>query len=225
MTRGGYEKFASVFDERLGSTYLLQRPEKTDGYGLGLARIRKKGTTLRNRDDYDSEECGIAIDIFIYEDVPNNALGRKLHGFVSMGLGFALSCRRFYEYGDEYMKLADGSEDLQRVFKTKRRLGKLLSFLSMDSWCRAWNRWNSLYRNKESKFISIPAGRKHYFGELYDRELIFPVRKIKFEDAYLPIPNTPDHYLAKLYGDYMRIPEPEERETHVVYELDLGDES
>lgn len=225
MTRIGYEKFASVFEQELGEGYILQRPEKTENYGLGLARIRKKGTILRNRDDYDSEDCGIAIDIFIYEDVPDSAIVRKLHGFVSLGLGFALSCRRFLEYGDEYMKLAEGDESLTKVFSTKRRLGRLFSFLSMDAWGRAWDKWNSLCRNDESRYISIPAGRKHYFGELYERELMFPVKRIKFEDALLPVPNTPDHYLTKLYGDYMRIPEPEDREAHIVYELDLGDES
>lgn len=225
MTREGYEKLVSVFEQELEDEYTLQQPEATEGYGLGLARIRKKGTTLRNRDDYNAQDCGIAIDVFLYEDVPNNVFCRKVHGFISLGLGFALSCRRFLDYGDEYEKLASGDDSLKKVFRTKRRLGRLFSFLSMDAWCRAWDKWNSLYRNGDSRYIAIPAGRKHYFGETYQRCMMFPVKRIKFEDAQLPVPNTPDHYLTKLYGDYMRIPKPEEREAHVIYELDLGDES
>lgn len=225
MTRVGYEKLVSVFDEELGTGYWLHRPEATDGYGIGLARIRKKGTRYKDRESYYTQECGVFIDIFIYDDVPDNALLRKAHGIVSLGLGFALSCRRFLLFYDEYAKLAEGDVDLQRVFKAKRTFGRLFSFLSMDAWCRAWDKWNSLYRNSDSRYIAIPAGRKHYFGEMFQRCMMFPVKRIKFEDVQLPVPNTPDHYLTKLYGDYMRIPKPEEREAHVVYELDLGDES
>lgn len=223
MTREGYERFVSVFDEEMGRDYWLHRPEVSKNYGLGLARIRKKGTVLKCRDDYLSDECGIPIDIFIYEDVPNNVLLRKVHGFVSLALGFALSCRRFVLYQDEYMKLAQGNDELMRTFKRKNNLGKIFSLFSMDAWCHAWDKWNSLCRNPRSKYISIPAGRKHYFGEMYERDKMFPVKRMPFENCELPVPNTPSHYLEKLYGDYMRIPEPEEREVHVVYELDLGE--
>lgn len=225
ITRDGYERFVSVFQDELADKYWLHRPEETENYGLGLARLRKKGTRYKDKESYFTEECGVFIDIFIYENVPNNPLLRKGHGVVSLALGFALSCRRFLVNSDEYLKLAEDDEQLTKVFRTKARFGKLFSFLSVDSWCRLWNKWNSLCGNSNSKYLSIPVGRKHYFGETFQRDMIFPVQKAKFEDALLPIPNTPDHYLTKLYGDYMRIPEPEEREAHVIYELDLGEEA
>lgn len=53
-----------------------------------------------------------------------------------------------------------------------------------------WNRWNSKYRNSSSKYISIPTGRKHYFGELYSRDAFFPTEPGEFEGLLLPVPNV-----------------------------------
>ena len=121
--------------------------------------------------------------------------------------------------------MADGDRELLKVFKTKIRIGKLLSFASLDWWTAAWDKWNSLCKNDKSKYVAIPSGRKHYFGETFRRSDLFPCKEVPFEDAVGKVPANADVYLKAMYGNYMAIPPVDKREVHVVYEFDLGEAS
>jgi lipopolysaccharide cholinephosphotransferase len=48
----------------------------------------------------------------------------------------------------------------------------------------------------------------------YAQDEIFPLTRLEFEGAQLPAPRDPDQYIRRRYGDYMRIPPPEERVPH-----------
>ncbi len=221
MPRSSYKSFISLFEENFSRDYWIHTPAHTPDYGLGLARICKKGTKFKTVGDAP-EECGIFIDIFIIENAPNNAILRRLHGLGSMAIGFALSCRRFAAYKNQFLSL-EADEDTIKVFKTKARAGKFFSFLSVDTWCHMWDKWNSCCRNEQSKYVTIPVGRNHYFKETYSRRVFLPAVRVSFEKLEVNIPCDSDAYLTALYGDYMQIPPDEDHETHVVFEFDLGE--
>lgn len=226
ITRKDYEAFKRYFVEEHPGKYQLHDPREKHDYGLGFVRIRKIGTVVKNREDFlaDIDECGACIDVCIVENTPNNAILRALHGFGSMAIGFLLSCRKFARLETEYLQMAADDKELTRVFKMKIKIGKLLSFASLDWWTAAWDRWNRLCRNDNSEYVAIPSGRKHYFGETFKRTDLFPCKEVPFEGAVGKIPAKPDVYLKALYGDdYMSVPPVEDREAHIVYEFDLGE--
>lgn len=223
MTRADFERFAAEFDGLLGDRYVLQAPGRTPGYELCFPRLRLKGTTFRTRDDFQGGECGVFIDIFLVENAPTSALLRTLHGFGSMALGFCYSCRRFYERRREYLALAGGDGAAESAFRKKAALGRLLSFAPLSQWIRAWDRWNGLVRRGDTKYVVIPVGRKHYFGEIYLRDSYLPPSTGAFEGREVSLPADPDSYLRALYGDeYMTPPPEQERERHVAFAFDLG---
>ena len=224
MSRRDYEKLRKVFKDELGEKYWLQTPEDTHNYGLGFARLRKKGTIFRSREDVDSsEELGIYIDIFIIENTYNYVLMRYLHGFLSLLTGFLLSCRNFFKNREFYMELAGNDKKTRIIFRTKIIIGFLMAFLSVDSWVRIWNNVNKMCKDCRSKYVTVPVGRKHFFGDMYLRKGYLEYQRIKFENMELPVPVDVDGYMKKLYGDYMKMPEKEDQETHVFLELDFGD--
>ena len=226
MTRSDFEKFSAEFDGLLGERYWLHVPGKTPGYDLCFPRLRLKGTIFRTRDDINNDECGVYIDIFIIENAPSSLILRSVHGIISLGLGFCYSCRRFFHHGDEYLSLAGDNIKNANTFKRKIRLGRTLSFASMDWWCKAWDKWNSIVKSQKTKYITIPVGRKHYFGETYPREKYFPVSQGLFCGLSVYLPHDPDFYLRSLYGDdYLTPPEKNNRESHVIYEFDLTNRS
>jgi lipopolysaccharide cholinephosphotransferase len=47
--------------------------------------------------------------------------------------------------------------------------------------------------------------------EIFNREMFDGCITGKFENMLLPLPVNPDIYLKSLYGDYMKLPPPEER--------------
>lgn len=225
MARKDYGRFVDAFLERFGDKYWIHDIYRKDDYELCFPRIRRKGTVLLSREDFDRDECGVYVDVFLIDSVPNNVILRNIHGAGSLALGFLWSCRRFYLHRERYLELANGNEDLLKVFKRKVRIGKLTSFASLGWWANSWDRWNGKFEDCLSKYITVPVGRKHYFGELTRRDSFFPVRRVSYEGLELPVPNDAEGYLTRLYGtDYAVIPSLEDRETHVVYELNLGEQ-
>jgi lipopolysaccharide cholinephosphotransferase len=113
-----------------------------------------------------------------------------------------------------------------RSFKTKLyyyfrlTLGKVFSVFPRKYLYDKYDKFVS-YRH-ETKYCSIPTGRKQYRGEIHKRDVFFPVKKSLFEGITVNIPNNVDVYLKGLYGDnYMQIPPIEKRERHFYIKFSL----
>lgn len=217
MPRADYERFIPLFQHKHGKHYWIHTPEKTDNYGLLLARIRLKGTSVKTREDFFCEECGAFVDIFIIENTFNHVIPRVFHGFISNTLGLIVSCRKFYRDRNYLLPLVSENKKLRKIFQIKVIIGFLISFLSINVWTRLATCWNGLYSNQKSKYVVIPAGRKHYFGELYRRETICKAQFMLFEGTMLPCPVDTDYYLKRLYGSYMVFPKESDREKHIFF--------
>lgn len=55
------------------------------------------------------------------------------------------------------------------------------------------------------------------YGVTHDRDAVFPLGTVHFEDADFPAPHDPDRYLRDAYGDYMQIPPAEKRYFHALF--------
>jgi lipopolysaccharide cholinephosphotransferase len=221
MPRKDYELFRKTFVSSFDGKYWLDSPEATPEIGIPIARIRLEGTKARLYNDPESPHCGVGIDIFVLENVPDNALVRYFHGIRCLLVGLLFSCRRFSRDKEFYLSLG-GSSSYLRTVKVKSAIGALVSFWSVEQWCKHLVRVYSNCKNDESTYISCPSGRLHYFGELYRREEFLPPSKGQFEDIILNLPRIPEYYLKKLYGNWQQVPPEESRERHGYLELDFG---
>lgn len=224
MTRPEYTKFRKIFHEEHGDMYYLQSPSDTHNYGIATVKIRRKGSVVKDKVDSDQSECGAWIDIFVVENTFDNSILRKLHCLLSMGFGFALSCRMFYSRRELYMYLLSDSPKQQKTCKTKINIGRILSIFSLDRWAKWTVGIYSMCRNNNSKIVACPSGRKHFSGEQFPRNPFTNPIEWDFEGHKYFVSEWYDSYLKQIYGDYMKIPPESERETHVVLEFDLGDE-
>ncbi len=235
MPRKDYEKFRHLFPRKMGEKYWIHTPEETDNLALLFSRVRLKGTSVKTREDYYTDECGAFIDIFIIENTFNNPVLRKIHGYGSLAFGLLLSCRKFFRDRKMMMRLCrpdklnkgknQGFQNerkymkrVRRIFITKILLGAPLAILPINFWTRIANKWNGICRNEKSEYVTTPCGRKHFFGELYRREELVETTEKEFGGIRANIPKEYDRYLTKLYGDYMKIPEDAAQEKHLVYE-------
>ena len=70
------------------------------------------------------------------------------------------------------------------------------------------------------KYDGTDTGVYAYFcggkpaNNIFKKEDMFPLRKLKFEDIELNFPNKLEAYLTHLYGDFMQLPPPEKRVSH-----------
>ena len=217
MPRKDFETFSAIIREKYGEKYSILHPQDRDNYGRVIPKIRLKGTEYRTILEQDLDECGVFIDIYTIENVPNNAIARNFQGIMAMGLGFALSCRRLYRGRKWFGQLTGGLS-----FRVKCFIGLCLSFASYETWARWTDHWNSRCKDENSKYVTIPADCRHYFGEMNLRSVLCETKDVPFAGRMCPVPKEVDVYLRDIYGDYMQIPPVEKQERNCYLTYDPG---
>lgn len=200
--------------------YFLQSLDSDNRYDLNFLKLRKKGTKYVEIFENNPEKAGIAIDIFPLDDTYSNRLLRFVNGIIDEGLFYVASCVRIHQKKGRLLYYAPDSK-IQRKIWNRSTLGRMFSNASNPRWiydkCEMWTK---KYINSGSKYVSTSCGSKHYFGEIYEREELFPTKRIKFENIDVNVPKNPTHVLTKLYGsDY--IDPQKEKEMHCVIELKI----
>ena len=208
MPREDYERFKSIFKDELGKKYILNGPNYEGNPTNRFPKVLKKGTRFIEagmRED-DDRAC-IKIDIFILENVPDCTLIKNIKGLYCTGLMFI--------YGRVCSYEAWKQESSKKPMTVRQLMGMPFSFCPSKKWAdRVDNACK--YRNNNTKFMGIPTGRKHYFGEILPREVFLPPKQGVFEGKSVYLPAQTDLYLKNLYGEYMTLPPEEKREHHYI---------
>lgn len=214
MTRNDYNHFLKIFNMELSDKYIISAPNYSKKPKARFAKIMKKGTLCREISDISpTSQCGIFIDLFVIENIPDNIAFRYIKGAFCNILEFISGQVYLYEYLTVSHQKLDSSECV-RWF-----IGFCFSFMSSHKWFNMIDKV-AQHSNSKSQCCAAVTGRKHYFGEILDRKDLKPVRYIKFCDINVPVFNNLEKYLETLYGnDYMTPPPKSKRERHMVKDL------
>lgn len=204
MPRRDFETFCTVIREKYPEKYTMLHPQGRDNFGRVIPKIRLNHTCYRTILEQDLTDCGVFIDIYTVENVPDNPVKRGFQGFMTMLLGLCLACRRLYRGRKWFRQFMPGVG-----FHVKCALGFLLSFAPYEAWARWTDHWHSRCRDENSEYVSIPADCRHFFGEMNPRSLLLDLVPIDFEGRTCYVPRDADGYLKPIYGDYMTPPPPE----------------
>ncbi len=222
MLRKDYNSFIKIFKQELGRKYIINAPSINPEIGIPITQIMKKHTIFRTYNNPTGDRCGIYIDLFVLENAPNNFLLRKIHGIGCLFFGYGLSCSRFRENRDALLKIYEDSDpDVKKAILSKARKGNFFKFFSVAKWSRKYDKWNSLCHNDNSHYVVCAVGLKHYFKEIFPRQIYGVTSKIKFEDTKFNVIKDYNWALSRLYGDYMKVPPIEKREKHFAIEIKL----
>ena len=221
IERKDYNKLISIIKEKYPDKYYITYPHNTEGFATVATHVRLNSTIVRSCNDPTPEHSGLAFDILVIENTYNNPILRRIHGFLSLGFGGIASCRKFAKYKEHYLKIAEGNKEATKAFKQKIFIGKLVSFLSLKRWILIYNGINSMCKNNNSKYVTVPTGRHHFFGEMYERKDFCEYTRKEFEGRNWKIQKEYDKYLKHMYGDYMKIPDENHREQHVVLDFKI----
>lgn len=224
MPRESYDRFIDGFPKAFSDKYFVQAPELTPYVGTSIARVRLRDTTMRMHDDcgLDPRDSGIFIDIFPIENVPQQLPVRALHGFACYAAGFIFTCARFWRDRKFYWEFGKDNKSFRRTVLVKAAFGLPLSIVPMERWSDLVVHTYSLFKRRQCDLVNVPSGRGHYYGELFRREQFAETQFAQFEGRCVRIPRDAEGYLVKQYGDWQRIPAPEDREHHAYLALDFG---
>ena len=225
MPRKDYDRIATCIEADFPGKYWVQAIRENPKVENNSMKIRLRGTKCVELFEADPDTAGIFIDIYAAEDTYDNSIRRKLHGYHGMFLLLICSCVRMIHLSKRILPFLDKEEDKATIktVKIKTFIGKCFSFRSLNKWVNRTENLLGKCHNPTSKYIAVPSGRKHYFGEMYQRDKFFPAQRVPFEDRKYCIMNDPTEHLEKLYGpDYMQIPK-EKPERHAIWELKWND--
>ena len=217
MTRADYEKFTKIMSEVYPDKYCLTDAIRENNYGKNIPKLRLKGTTYNTLLKIEPEDKEITADIFIIENVENSKIMKNIHGFLCLMMGYFLSCRRLAENKEFFSKIYKDKD-----FKWKVAIGTVLKFASLDKWAHWTESVYSMCKDDHSKYVSVPTDRRHFLGEIFQREVMCEVIDAEFEGRQFKIPKEYNYYLSQRYGAYMEIPPTDKQVLSVYSELDFG---
>ena len=220
MTRDDYILFRKAFHRKYRDKYIINAPNYSMDAKTRFVKVLKKGTVCREIIDSMNPalQC-IAVDIFLIEKIPENHIHRFIKGSICNILEFIAG----------QVILKESRRTSSFFYRQTGRAGYLLrmgtgtvfSFARSSAW---FNAIDKIVRyDGKTRLYGFPSGRKHYFGEIFHEEDLFPPVYVDFCDMKVPVFHNYDAYLKNLFGDYMQIPPPEKREIHYFIEISFDE--
>lgn len=209
MTRKEYNKFFSACKRELNhEKYFLQEFRTDRQYRWGYSKMRKNGTLfLREGQEHIKCHQGVCIDIFIFDQVPDNCLARRIHWLMCYIIRKGL----YSVVGQKNSKTA-----------VTRGIYKIMARFPRSFWVKRLLRIAAREYKKERELVShltypnrkeirygLPAA---YFKEYTEKP---------FEGHNFMVIKEYDKYLKSLFDDYMKLPPEEKRKVHPVSKIKL----
>ena len=213
MPRKDYEKFLEIAAAELPGEYHIQHfstEKKTPFY---FAKIRKNNTEfveyyLKDMDIHH----GIFVDIFPFDNVPENEKVREIHFKV---------CRFLYQMFLAKSLTTTMSSRITHKESMKGHIRKvvhyMLFFVPKGLIFNLLDKGVQLFNGKDADEISHIVRRRL---RVYKKDL-YPIEELKFENIVMPVPANYDAYLRAQFGDYEVLPPEEKRYGHLPYSVKL----
>ncbi len=201
MTPQEYEKFRVAIEKENNPHYMLQEWRTVKDY-LEYAKVRMNGTTFieENFKDWKNLHQGIYVDIMILHKVPESKFIQKLVYYESKFVTlYALSQRNWMPK--------------KRWQAMMLNLLKILPCQLIGKICyRHIYKYDDLNDNFKYCYWITPA---KFRSGLFDKKFFDTPVDVPFEDTILYGSEYIKEYLQYRYGNYMRLPSPEQQRAAV----------
>ena len=186
VMREDFCRLRNILQTELPDNLVYQDSTTDWNYPLLIGKVRDKHSYFEEDFTHRLQAQGIYVDIIPMEKVPSLKWKEKLD----------------YWYGHCFRAIHNYSDPKDKVLSCC-----VLPF----AWLLVqFTRLNNRFR--QSKQIAHIYGWKAYNS--FSSEYVFPVKRMRFEDIEVCVPNNPDAVLKALFGDYMQIPPKEKRFVH-----------
>ncbi len=212
MLRADFDRFVETCENELDQEKFFLQTEETDpGYTYAFAKIRLNGTRIVEGLSRDAAaHQGIFVDIFPFDNVPDNRLLRKLHERERYVWKNMLAVKLGYHNGQKRAK------SLQKL------LGRTAAVLPAGFIRKQKERAFTRYNGRKTQMVVTAEGSYRYYREMIPYRYTQKLCRMPFADTEFFTFAAYDAYLKDMYGDYMQMPSEEQRNKHAVLEVDFG---
>jgi lipopolysaccharide cholinephosphotransferase len=214
MLRKDYDKFIKCCSEELCNDYYIHNWDNDEYSVQPFSKLKIKGTQYTEEISKNSKvDDGIFIDIFPYDNVPNNNFLRKIQSMKIKKYRKSLLIKgNISIIGNSILKKIEYFPiviyaKLHTRFSLKKKMYKEMT----------------RYNKKMSSKVTAHGGSYSYYKEIIDIEWINNRISHKFEKYEYSVPSKYDTILTNLYGNYMEYPPIEKRKgKHEIFNINLG---
>lgn len=207
MPRGDYEIFLDQFGEELPNNLRLKNFKLDKQYKYYITRVSNMNYKVKElRNQTKAESTNISIDIFPIDGTPNNKILRMIYFFRIMFYRALISLVQ--KDNIDLERKRNFFEKTLIFFGTHINLKKILSANKLQY--------------KIDKMLKAQSANSAYAGtimgayrtrEIVPRDFFGAGKYFQFGNEYFCGPSKYDAYLKHMYGNYMKLPSKEQRES------------
>lgn len=217
MCREEYNKFINIASIELDSKYYLQTWDKEEQYGLPFAKIRLNGSKYI---EYNSKNVdihqGIFIDIFPFDNIPDNNLLRTIQNVKTYILKRIILIRCNYVLWNDNQKI---KKVIYKILET------CVKIIQTEKVKKILEKEMNKYNNQKTDKMVAFGGAYGYKKESIKKSWYNELSHIEFEDYKFYAFKQKEEYLEYLYGDYMKLPPENERyNRHGILNIEFSED-
>ncbi len=202
LTKSEYEKLIKTLKKVKNSKFKILTYKLNNTYYYPFAKIVDNETILEEKDCKKIENYGIYIDIFTYNNLPENKILKKIH----------CSFIRFF------MKLIQSSYYIniskdKKFYYLRKIKNKICNFIGHKRLLKIYTFICNFYNNKKSKECISNWPIYNMKNEIQKKSDTIKYIDIDFNGINVMIFENYDNILKKTFGDYMELPPKEERKA------------
>lgn len=209
ISRQDYKKAVEIFERDYADKYIVVNAEKFNDFPvMNTHIIIKNSRFITTEDKYGKYPKGIFLDIFPIDNTPDDEALRTKHLKKTWLLSkiFIIKHIPF-----PHLPLKGFKAKLAHcITATMWLFLKLVPHKFLYNRClKACTKYN----DTETSHAAYCCGSK-LCGNVFDKQQLYPLRKIKFEDTEVYFPGNLEDILTDEYGDFMQVPPPEKQKNH-----------
>ena len=212
MTRHNYDRFANEAAVLLPKGYYLQTPYNDNINPYPYMKVRVDGTKFV---EYSNRKLnvhqGIYVDIFPFDEVPDNELAGLKQFNTVRKLVNIFSLRQKPDLTYEPTRIRDKIKSIIRHIV--HYMTKIIPYSFLLSKIELKMKQYNGTNQKGLECLFFPKIKTEYAL----KSTLYPLKLHRFEDIDVYIPNDFDTYLTSHYGDYMKLPPESQRFGHKPY--------
>lgn len=200
MTRENFKRLLAVSKE-FKHPYFLQTPLSDRRYFVGLSRFRNSETTgAVSGTDTPDYNNGIYMDVYILDGMTDSRIKRIWQHLLK---------RVVVKFLTLYFQKGPRKRTMKEIlFYLLKPVSRLLSY---EVWNRLYDQIMSMYNQKTDKFTFLMNGGWNGKWWTVTKAELSATTYLKYEDTEVPVPQAYHEILTRIYGDYMKFPDPEVR--------------
>ena len=224
MPRRDYELLINQYADELPEYLKVYAPNcKKNKARTRFAKVVDVRTKfiMADEDDVNDPSQGIFVDIFPIEYLENSPLKNRILRYVAMVMMYiGTSVGQYKAHNQLYRELMSTLVATRINYWLRNTLGFCFSFLSFQQWMNMIDKFCRC--DKESNFMGDAIC--DYKWKPMPKDIYLPAIEGAFENTRVFLPHDPIANLVETFGDWQRIPPPEERWQHFISKIEFCDD-